>query len=317
MEVSLKKHKLEVVVIGELNIDLVLRDIPMPEYEKEKLAGDMRFTMGSSSAITAHNLAALGTEVGFVGKAGMDAFGHYMISQLTAGGVDTRGIQSQSDLKTGATIVLANPPKKALLTYMGAMRHLTSADLNWEYIRQARHLHLGCFFLQTGIRPDMGRIFAQAHKLGLTTSMDTNWDPDEQWGDDLMQALPHTDIFFPNEDEAIRIARAADVDEAIAKLRKMVRILVVKRGSEGATVCVGDEEWSAPAFHVDAVETTGAGDSFNAGFLHAHLRGQSWQEAMQLGNACGALAVTEIGGTEAFKQPAAVWSKLRRIIDGR
>ena len=313
----MKNKNLDVAVIGELNIDLVLRDIAMPENEKEKLAQDMRFTMGSSSAITAHNLAALGTRVGFVGKAGLDAFGRYMVDQLTAGGVDTRGIQMQSNLKTGATIVLANPPYKALLTYMGAMRDLTMADLNWDYITEARHLHVGCFFLQTGIRPDAAAIFARARNLGLTTSLDTNWDPDEQWGEELLQTLPQTDLFFPNEDEAMRIARAATVEEAIAKLRKLVKILVVKRGAQGATVCAGEESWTAPAYRVEAVETTGAGDSFNAGFLHGWLQGKSPIECMEWGNACGALAVTEMGGTEAFKELATVWPRLRRIIDGR
>ena len=106
------QKKLDVVVIGELNIDLVLWRVPMPENEKEQLAEDMRFAMGSSSAITAHNLSAIGANVGFIGKAGNDTFGKYMIDALAAGGVDTSQIIVDDSLKTGATIVLANPPKE-------------------------------------------------------------------------------------------------------------------------------------------------------------------------------------------------------------
>ena len=142
------EKQLDVVVVGELNIDLVLWEVPMPEYEKEMLAKDMRFAMGSSSAITAHNLSAIGSRVGFIGKAGQDTFGDFMIRGLSRGGVDTSGIIQDGKLKTGATIVLANPPKKALLTYMGAMADLMIDDINWDYVAQARHLHLGCFFLQ-------------------------------------------------------------------------------------------------------------------------------------------------------------------------
>ena len=144
--------KYDVVVVGELNIDLVLWNVPMPEDEKEKLAEDMRFAMGSSSAITAHNLAALGSKVAFIGKAGIDVFGDFMLEQLQQGGVDTSYVIRDPQLKTGATIVLANPPKKALLTYMGAMTELRLDDINRELLAQSRHLHLGCFFLQNNNR---------------------------------------------------------------------------------------------------------------------------------------------------------------------
>ena len=114
---KINHRELDAVVIGELNIDLILWGAPFPEYEKEKLAEDMRFTMGSSSAITAHNLSIIGSKAGFIGKAGNDTFGNYMIESLRGSGVDTTGIIRDNSLKTGATIVLANPPKKALVTY--------------------------------------------------------------------------------------------------------------------------------------------------------------------------------------------------------
>lgn len=308
--------KFDVVIIGELNIDLVLWEVPFPENEKEKLAKDMRFTMGSSSAITAHNLAVIGSKVGFVGKSGEDNFGNFMIQGLQAGGVDITGIIRDKKLKTGATIILANPPKKALLTYMGAMTDMKMKDINWDYLNQARHLHLGCYYLQTGLVPDVAKIFSQAKNMGLTTSLDTNWDPSERWSEDLYEVLKHTDVFFPNDDEAIRIAHESSLDKAIDKLRKMVNVLAIKKGKEGTVVCSGSERFEIPSFTVEAVETTGAGDSFNAGFLHQFTHGKDLQECARFGNACGALAVTALGGTGAFQNKATVQKKLKEILEG-
>ncbi|MDZ7374651.1 MAG: sugar kinase [candidate division KSB1 bacterium] len=306
--------KFDAVIIGELNIDLVLWGVPLPEYEKEKLAQDMRFTMGSSSAITAYNLAALGTRVAFIGKAGADTFGDFMVRELSKGGVDTSAVIRDKTLKTGATIVLANPPKKALLTYLGAMAYLTIEDIDWDVVREARHLHVGGFFLQTGLRKDVGRIFARAREMGLTTSLDTNWDPDEQWGDDLREALRFTDIFLPNEEEAVQIAQTSTVEEALERLGEIVPVVVIKQGKKGASLRAGDTRLFSPGFEVEVVETTGAGDSFNAGFLHQYLKGKSWEECLRFGNLCGALAVTAMGGTGAFADKDQIKLRMEAIL---
>jgi sugar/nucleoside kinase (ribokinase family) len=311
----MSRADIDVIVIGELNIDLVLWNVPMPENEKEKLAQDMRFAMGSSSAITAHNLAAIGSKVAFIGKAGSDAFGDFIIQQLQAGGVNTTPIIRDNSLKTGATIVLANPPKKAMLTYMGAMTELTIADINWEVISKSKHLHVGSFFLQTGIRKDIPQIFSKAKELGLSTSMDTNWDPDEKWGEDLFAALKFTDIFLPNDEESLQITRKPTIEQAIKELSQLVQVLAVKRGKSGATLCSNGQTFNAAGFKVTALETTGAGDSFNAGFLHKYLQGANWQECLNFGNACGALAVTAMGGTEAFRDKVNLKTKLSGILE--
>ncbi len=309
-------NSLEVVVVGELNIDLVLTGVPLPEYEKERLAEDMRFTMGSSSAITAFNLSALGERVGFIGKVGTDSFGRFMLEELSKGGVGTNAIIQDETLKTGATIILANQRKKALLTYMGAMTRMTIDDIDWRYVALARHMHLGCYYLQTGLRRDVPGLFEQAHSLGLTTSLDTNWDPEEKWGDEIFEVLKQTDIFLPNDAEAMQISRCTTVDDAVRKLGELVRVVVVKCGRNGAKACIEGTPYSSPGIKINAVETTGAGDSFNAGFLYSYLREEAWTACLRYGNACGALAVTEIGGTGAFKDAPSARSKLAEMLYG-
>lgn len=309
-----ESRKTDVVVVGELNIDLVLWEVPFPENEQEKLAKDMRFAMGSSSAITAHNLSVIGSKVGFIGKAGKDTFGRFMIDGLNQAAVDTSPIICDNNLKTGATIVIANPPNKALLTYMGAMTDLTIDDINWDYVAQARHMHVGCYFLQTGIRNDVDKLFAKAKSMGLSTSLDTNWDPDDQWGDDLHRALNYTDIFLPNDDEAKRIAGTDDLQEAIAFLSSKVEVVAVKCGQGGTKLCANGKTYEHRGYKVEAIETTGAGDSFNAGFLNQYLQAASWEKCLSWGNACGALAVTALGGTGAFQDHDDVISQLSKLM---
>ena len=307
---------LDVVVVGELNIDLVLTDVPLPEYEKERLAEDMRFTMGSSSAITAHNLSAIGGRVGFVAKVGTDSFGRFMIEELDKGSVETIAIIKDDTLKTGATIVLANRGKKALLTFMGAMTRMTIDDIDWRYVTFARHMHLGCYYLQNGLRPQVPELFQQAHTLGLTTSIDTNWDPDEKWGEEIFEVFKHTDIFLPNDSEAMQIARCTSVDDAVRKLGEKVRVVAVKCGKSGAIASIEGTMYNSPGLNIKVVETTGAGDSFNAGFLYSYLKGEEWNTCLRYGNACGALAVTEIGGTGAFKDAPAARKKIAEMLYG-
>jgi len=294
--------RLDVCVVGEINPDLILYGLPKEiKPEQETLVEGFRLTLGSSSAIFAHNLAVLGTQVGIVSKIGDDPFGKMAVGWLEAGGVDVAHVSMAKTTRTGLSVILAHPHERYILTYPGTMFELSYADLDFDYILSARHLHLSSFFLHRALRPQIPELFCRAKAKGLTTSLDTNDDPEDRWGDDLQEVLKFVDIFFPNERETKKIARTEDLTQAIAKLAQTVPLVVVKLGPRGALARKGSQEWRAPQLRVTAIDVVGAGDSFDAGFIHRFLEGASVEECLKFANIAGAFSTTREGGTEAFR----------------
>ena len=294
--------RFDVTIAGELNLDLIFYGLPaeLPP-EREVLADEMRLTLGSSSAIVAHNLACLGSRVGFQSRIGSDEMGRMASDRLAAGGVDTSLVRRAPGSKTGLSVILQQDHGRTILTYAGTIAELALSDLDFSYLCDARHFHLSSFYLQAGLRPHVPELFRRLKTAALTISLDTNDDPQNRWGDDLGEVLPFVDILLPNRNEACRIAGTDDIDLALKRLAKMVPLVVVKLGSRGAVARRGDEHFEAPALKVEAVDAVGAGDSFNAGFLHQHLLGADLPKCLAWGNLAGALSTTRPGGTEAFR----------------
>ncbi|MDZ7342839.1 MAG: carbohydrate kinase family protein [candidate division KSB1 bacterium] len=294
--------KFDVIVVGELNVDLILNQIEsFPEMGKEKIAQQMTLTLGSSSAIFASNLSSLGAKVAFLGKIGRDAFGDLVLSNLKAKQVDTSMIIQDPSLATGATIVLNFGNDRAMVTHPGAMEHLSFADIAVDQLKQARHLHFSSYFLQPKIKPDVGKLFQQAKQLGLTTSFDAQWDPAEKWDLDLANVLPYVDVFLPNEVEALNLTGEKTLAAALEKLARLGHIIVVKRGEKGSISRQGDSIFEAePFLNKNVVDAIGAGDSFNAGFIAKFIQGKTVKECQIFGNLMGAINTTQPGGTTAF-----------------
>jgi len=299
----------DVLAAGDLNVDLLLSGCPAPEPGKERLAAGMNYTLGGSAAIFACNLAALGARVCFAAKVGRDAPGEFCLDQLRACGVDVSGVRLSDEHRTGISVILAveGQAQKAILTYRGAMERLEEADIPNELLRRVRHLHVAAFYLLPALQPGCARLFERARACGLTTSLDTNDDPDERWNSNLLEVLKFTDIFFPNRREALSIAGESDLCRAALKLAGYARTVAVKADADGAVLAGGASgsrlELRVPRAAIEFVEATGAGDSFDAGFLFRYLAGAPPADCLRFANACGALAVTAVGGTEAFHRP--------------
>lgn len=228
-------------------VDLVVTgDDVAPRFgQVERLVGDYTLEMGGSCCLFACQAAKLGLRVGILGRVGDDGFGRLILRRLHECGVDTHSVIVDAHLKTGLGIALCQGDDRAILTYLGTLSVLRPEDVTDDFLASARHLHHGSFFLQNGLRAAMPAIFRRAHTLGLTTSLDPNWDPDERWNSTLAELLdgtatspnspPLTDLFLPNLQEAQHITCSTGLDEAIERLRaKGLPLSVIKGGAAGA-----------------------------------------------------------------------------------
>jgi sugar/nucleoside kinase (ribokinase family) len=296
-------RQFDTLVIGELNVDLILNQIDkFPAIGKEMLAGHMTLTLGSSSAIFASNLSTLGSKVAFAGKLGHDNFGDHIILNLKSRGVDTRYIVRSVKNTTGATIVLNFGEDRAMVTYQGAMKYLTLHDIPEAAFTKCRHLHLSSVFLQPGLMKDLVHLFKQAKSFGLTTSIDPQWDPTEKWELDFKELFPHVDVFMPNIKELYALTKTNHLQHALDTLKQFSTIVVVKNGSEGAYLWDGQSLINQkPFLNKEVVDSIGAGDSFNSGFIHKYLQAKPLQECLEFGALTGAINTTRSGGTNAFE----------------
>jgi sugar/nucleoside kinase (ribokinase family) len=295
-------NKFDISVVGELNLDLILYGLPGHfELDRECLASNLSLTLGSSSAIFAHNFALLGNSVAFHSAIGEDPLGKICLERLEQSGVDVSAVRRFPAQQTGLTVILPQPEKRFILTYPGVMAEMRFEDLDLRRVFHAGHLHLSSFFLQKALRPRAADLFRLAKQAGLSTSLDTNDDPEDRWEADVLEVLKWVDVLLPNEQEACRLARVDDPLLALNVLAAEVPLVVMKRGERGALARRGSEIFESTSLAVAPVDTIGAGDSFDAGFLHQFIRGAPISACLEYGNLAGALSTTRSGGTEAFR----------------
>src|SRR5690349_10492893 len=296
-------RKYDVMVAGELNVDIILNQInKFPAMSKEVIADRMMITLGSSSAIFASNLSVLGTKVIFAGAVAKDQFGELVLSSLQSRHVDTSAIVFTSEKSTGATVALSFDEDRAMITYPGAMTLFSMDDIKDEQLRQCRHLHVSSIFLSTALKKDVQRLYRKAKDFGLSTSLDPQWDPDEKWDIDFTSLLRDVDVFMPNEKEIQAMTGIGDVMEAAAALKRHANILIVKAGREGAYLWSGDKFIRQRSFlNPSVVDSIGAGDSFCAGFIHKYIEGNNLEKCLEFAALTGAVNTTRAGGTTAFQ----------------
>ncbi len=302
-----EQREFDVLVIGDLNIDLILSGLPrLPAYGEEVLATDITRRLGGSAANFAVCCARLGMSVAFVANVGRDDFGAFLLGELARWGIATDHVRAHPELTTGITVSLSGAHDRAFVTYVGTIDSLRGEDVPRELLPRCRHMHIASYFLQTILQPDCPALVRAAHAAGLSVSLDTGYDPAERWDGGLVEAIPEVDVFLPNEVEAQAITGTTSAEEALAALCAMVPVTVVKLGPDGAIACEDSRSIRAPAFAVPTADTTCCGDAFNAGFIHAMLAGRPLSEALARGNACGALMASVVGNDAEVLSPEAV-----------
>lgn len=281
---------------------VVLAADPRPVFgQVERWVDAIDLVIGSSSAIMACGAARLGLRVAMAGLVGDDALGRFMVAALTERGVETAGVRVDPGAPTGAGVILSDGRDRAILTAPGTIPRLRAADVPRDLLARARHVHVGGIFLLDDLRPDLAGLLREARAAGATTSADTNWDPRGSWDGGIREILAAADVVLPNAAEAAHLTGLEDPEAAAAALLALgSRVAAVKLGTEGALALAADGSRArVPAIAVETVDTTGAGDSFDAGFLAAWLGGRALADCLAVGAACGALSTRGAGGTVA------------------
>jgi len=289
----------DIIVIGDCNPDIVLRgDNIRPEFgQHEKLVPDAALVIGGSGSITACACARLGLRARFIGATGNDLFGRYMLEQLRDWGIDTTLCPVLDDVGTGFSVVLSEGADRAILTHRGTIDGLRLEMLPLGELVRAPHVHIGSYFLQPGLAAQLPELTSHLRANGVTVSVDPNWDPAGNWDNGLLSLLSSVDIFLPNAAEARALTGLTATAAAALQLAQNGNLVVVKDGAEGCIAAEHGAISSQPGFAVDCVDTTGAGDAFDSGFLRGWLDGLPLADCLTYGCSAGALSTRSIGAT--------------------
>ncbi|MFD6275888.1 carbohydrate kinase family protein [Streptomyces sp. NPDC060209] len=320
-------HTFDLLVIGDVNPDIVLGPLDTPPAfgQREQLVETGLLTLGGSGAIMACGAARLGLKVAFAGRVGDDEAGRFVRTALNARGVDTDALRTDPVLPTPLTVVVTRGDgDRAILTSPGTLSAGGPEDVPEALLTSSRHVHAASYFLLPRLADALPELLATARARGATTSLDTNDDPSGAWAPGGLQAtLAVTDYLLPNAQEALALAHAttsADgavvpagtdrLDAAATALAARGPRVVVKNGADGALMHDGRTLLRTPGIPARPLDTVGAGDSFDAGFVAALLRGLPLPEALEFAAACGALSTRAHGGTPA--QPT--WDEARTAV---
>jgi sugar/nucleoside kinase (ribokinase family) len=288
--------KKRILAVGEVNTDIVFTGLTnIPRAEQDTLAQNLETTIGGQAGTIARALSRLGLDVAFIGRVGDDDYGHAAIRELRNAGVDVVGLVADPSLRTGATVVLSTGIERAFATYLGSICAVRRSDVTLALLSAADHLHIGSYFLQTTLQPDMLDLFREAKWCGLTTSSDPGWDLFLNWDRGILEVLGYIDVFLPNEVEAMQITGTDTPEAALDILAAHGHIVVIKQGGKGCLVRHGAQIIRCPAFDVPVVDVTSAGDIFNAGFLYGFVGGWRLVDTVKFANACGAISVSRAG----------------------
>jgi sugar/nucleoside kinase (ribokinase family) len=295
----------DLVVLGDSNPDLLLGGDVVPRFRQaEQLLDVAEFAIGGSGAIVAAGAARLGLRVALVALVGDDALGHIQLEALCVRGVDLSGVVVSPTASTGLSVILSTGDDRAILTKLGAIGALRAGSVDRELLRGTRHVHVSSYFLQVGLHDGLAALLREAREAGATVSLDTNWDPAEDWDRGLRSLFPVVDCLLPNGEEAQRIAGKGSLAAAAADLASRVPTVAIKLGPAGGMARSGTEEAECPVPPTEVVDTTGAGDSFDAGFIAARLRGLDLGRCLELAIACGSISTRAHGveGQPTFEE---------------
>lgn len=290
----------KVLFIGDINVDMIMSGLEsFPIKDREITCKTFDVTMGSTAVICACTYAALGGDTSFLGLAGNDDYGDFMIKGMENFAIKTDLISRTDDVRTGVTVNLIYCDTRTQVTYPGTIAEFNDTHVDKSKLSGFDHIHFAGPYLQTGFISEITSLLQWAKNEGMTTSLDPQWDPGETWNymEEWYSLLTY---LFVNTDEALSLTKASKVDDAVRILGEKSRCPFVKAGKEGVFVYNEGNIQLIPAMSVKLVDTTGAGDSFDAGFLFAVLeKNMSIYDAAVFANAVAARSCMFTGGVNA------------------
>lgn len=295
------KKKWDVYVYGDVNIDLVIPGVEkFPEPGQEDEVPVMETFVGGGAALFTLGVGKLGLHPVFQGEVGDDCYGELIRKQFRESHVDDTLLATSTEQKTGISISFTNEKDRSFLTYRGTNEKISISQVNVEMVKEASHIHVTGYAGSINHEEYLNLLKRIKEETEATVSFDVGWDSTGEWKPEIRELFPYIDILFMNETEAEHYGRTDDAVAAAEEFAKTAGMAVIKRGKSGSIAVRDQKLYQAPSYTVTAVDTTGAGDSFNAGFVYGFLRGKTMEECLQCGNACGALSVTALGGNTGF-----------------
>lgn len=293
--------KWDVFVFGDVNIDLLVPDVSkLPPPGEEWEIPLMETTPGGGAALFALGLARLGMKPVFLGSVGDDCYGSFLRNYMEETGVDLSLLEVQPRTKTGISISFTDQKDRSFLTFRGGCKVPDISEISMEQVSCARHIHLTGYAEAANHEAYLAFLQQLRSRMDVTVSFDVGWDSTGKWSTRIYELLPYLDVLLMNETECLHYSNAASAREAALDFASRGCMAVIKLGKKGSLCCRDGEIWSREGFSVNAVDTTGAGDSFNAGFIYGFLQGEDPETALKLGNGCGALSCTGLGGNTTF-----------------
>lgn len=289
----------DVYICGDVNIDLLIPNVTcMPKGGTELVVDNMYTAIGGGAALTALGLAKLGISVDFEGNIHSDMYGDYILSEFKKAGVGIKHLHFSEKNKTGISLSFTNKDDRGFITYRGTNSEIDLSSVSVEHAGESRFMHVTGY---CGEKHDKYLdLLKRVKKAGVKVSFDLGWDDSGLWYKGITELFDYIDVLFMNETEILHYSGCDTLDEAIARFKRDDMILAVKCGKDGSVACRGAELVKRGGLSVKAVDTTGAGDSFNAGFLCGVLNGLSLSDCLMYGNITGAMSVTAYGGNTAF-----------------
>lgn len=293
----------EVATVADMCVDLIVRGNVRPQFsQREQIVDSYCLELGGSANIFASQMAKLGARTAVIGYVGSDLFGDFILQRLLESGVDISLVKRDSSVATGLGVTLAEADDRAILTFLGSIDLSRPSDLPVSPRSICRHWHVASPFLLRSLRSTWKQFLGHVKADGLTVSLDPNWDIDEKW-EGIKDLLPLIDVFLPNDAEAMALTGLTDSTEAARQLAKSVPLVVVKRGSQGVIAVSDDKVWEIEASQVNTfdaapIDTVGAGDNFDAGFLRAWMLGRDINECLYLGRLCASASLCFAGGIQ-------------------